>query len=182
MLAQQHLIPPLLAELTTATAHNEAWLLPYLCASLPLAQALIPTLIQTMQHLLPAVNSGSCGEDQWSTLSSISLAMLKVVRQLEGAESMALSATSMRSLVSLCVQAAYSSSTCYRKEVSEWVELVAHVLSSCAKHADARYNNMHVHACCLVYMHAAMYMYPCVHALALCVMCAGGVMTPWRLS
>ena len=141
VLAKENFISPLLAELMDASSPNKAWLLPYLCPSHSLACVMIPKVILIMKQLLGPSRDSPCGDDLWPTVCSITLAVLKVVEQLEEKEkSIALSIASAKSLVGMCVEATHSRSTWYRQQVSDWMELIARVLSSCAKYADTRYN------------------------------------------
>ena len=130
-LAKKQLLPPLLADLAVAS-HSKAWLLPFLCPTHMLAEEVLAALTQTLKKSL--IPFGSCNGSTWATVNAVSLAMLKIVEQRD--DSVPLTASDVLSLLSMCSQVMQSSSESSRKDISEWVELIAHVISSCATHAN----------------------------------------------
>ncbi len=140
VLAEEHLISPLLLELRTSGKPATARLLAQLAPSpLFLATSILPTFISLLNSLLAHSanhrDTGFCEQD-WKAFSSISLIVLQVVKC--NAESAPLTTASLDSLVMLSHRVAKSHWMCCSEQVNMFVDTIFSAISFNTRHAAER--------------------------------------------
>ena len=130
-LARDHLIAPLLSDLS-AGYYGNLWLLPHLCPSPVLAQVVVTDLVEATHRLL-AQEQLSTGV--WADVMLVSRVLLQVLQQLQEVGVVPVAPPTLQSLLLSCSSAVLKGNAV---EFSLWVELVADVVGSCARHGDVR--------------------------------------------
>lgn len=135
-LAKEHLVLPMLAELSTDP--SRAWLLVHLSPTPSLAASAVPALISILQSLLS--NSPGCdgmSEQYWKKVFSISTALMNIVRS--NAASAPLTQQSVNCLMLLSQQAAGTHWMCCSAQINRLMVDISTSFSYNAQHAADRW-------------------------------------------